>query len=289
MKKTFLLVVLLSLSFSLGIGVFAQGAELPNPGLSAEALAKAGTTPDSPFYFLEIILEKIGTFFIFDNLKKAERYVVLAAERVAEAQAVTEKGKSEKAARALKRYEMQLNKSIARAIKAQAKGQNVEKVMEVIARVGKATSTHLEVLSEVYNRVSGQAKSAIENAMKVSVKGHAKAVLILKAQNFLGDVPRSVSPSKKVPEDVRKRIQEKAQEELRQEKSKLPNFKSFEVLEIFCLERGGPSELCSVLEAKCREMGVTTADECFRVFSTSTIETDLVPDVFPASTENRPE
>ncbi|MFH1714005.1 MAG: DUF5667 domain-containing protein, partial [Candidatus Nealsonbacteria bacterium] len=165
--------------FSLGTGVLAQETELPDPGM----------TPDSPFYFLEIIAEEVGTFFTFGDLKKAERHAALAAERLAEAKAVVEEGKSELAEKTLERYEMQLNNSIARAEKAMAKGKDTEKVIEVLAKVGQATSKHLEVLAEVYEKVPDEAKPAIENAMKASIKGHEKAVEALKAKNALGEVP----------------------------------------------------------------------------------------------------
>jgi len=135
MKTTSLLIVSVFL-FSLGTGVLAQETELPSPGL----------TPDNLFYFLETIAEAIGTFFTFGDLKKAERHAALAAERLAEARAVVEKGKSELAEKTLERYRMQLEKSMAMVEKAQSKGQSTEKVMEVLARVGKATSVHLEVL-----------------------------------------------------------------------------------------------------------------------------------------------
>jgi len=69
-----------------------------------------------------------------------------------------------------------------------------------MARVGRATSKHLEVLAEVYEKVPEQAKPAIENAMKASVKGHEKAVEVLKAQNALGEIPEEVFEQGITPE-----------------------------------------------------------------------------------------
>jgi len=238
MKKIVLITILSFLLLSFGIQVFAQDTEFPSPGL----------LPDSPFYFLETIAESIGTFFTFGDLKKAERYATLAAERLAEVQAVVEKGKSEFAEKTLERYEMQLNNSIARAERAQAKGQNTEKVMEVIAKVGQATSKHLEVLAEVYEKVPDQAKPAIENAMKASVKGHEKAVEALKAQDALGEVPEEVPLPIEVPVEVRERIQRQAQEELEEEKAELQSSESFEVFEAKCIESGAPSDICASLK-----------------------------------------
>ncbi len=326
MKKIVLITILSFLLLSSGIQVSAQEADLPSPWL----------LPDSPFYFLKTIAEEIVTFFTFGDLKKAERYATLAAERLAEVQAVVEKGKPEFAEKTLARYENQLNNSIARAKKAQAKGENTEKVMEVLARVGQATAKHLEVLAEVYEKVPEQAKPAIENAMKVSVKGHEKAVEVLKEKNALGEVPEEATLPAQVPQEVRERVQMRAQQELEVEKAerakendlqsfesfkalcieqgappemctsfvndlqnlglfgtfcaepgrfppemceKMPpeGFKSFEQIEAFCIEAGGTPELCSSVEAKCREAGATTPDECFLVLMTATTNVSAEP------------
>ncbi len=326
MKKIVLITILLFLLLSSGIQVSAQEADLPSPGL----------LPDSPFYFLEIIAEEIGTFFTFGDLKKAERHAALAAERLAEAQVIAGKGKPELTEKTLARYENQLEKSMARAEKAQTKGENIEKVMEVLARVGQATSKHLEVLAEVYEKVPEQAKPAIENAMKVSVKGHEKAVEALKAQNALGDVPEEATLPVQVPQEVRERVQTRVQQELeieRVERAKESGFQSFESFRAFCIEQGAPPEmcasfvndlqnlglfgtfcaepgrfppemcenippegfksfeqieavcivaggtpeLCSSVEAKCREAGVTTPDECFLVLMTATTSSSAAP------------
>ena len=291
--KTKFLVFLISLFFLASFNFAqAQEVELPSPGL----------TPDSLFYFLEIIAEEIGTFFTFGDLKKAERHATLAAERLVEARAVVEKGKPEFVEKTLERYEMQLNKSMARVEKAESKGENTEKVIEVLAKVGRATSKHLEVLAEVYEKVPEEAKPAVENAMKASVKRHEKAVEALKVKDALGEVPEVVSLPEKVPAEVRERIQEKVRQESEIEKIlegfkslgtvrafcieqggppeacerfPLEGYESFEPLEAFCTEMGGPSEICASIEAECREFGVTTPDECFIIFFTAT--TNVAP------------
>ena len=287
MKAISLIITLLFLS-SLGTGVLSQETELPDPGL----------TPDSPFYFLETIAEAIGTFFTFGDLKKAERHAALAAERLSEARAVVEKGKPEFAEKTLERYEMQLEKSMAMAEKAMTKEKDAEKAMEIVAKAGKTTSRHLEVLAEVYEKVPEEAKPAVENAMKASVKEHEKAVVALKAKNALGDVQEEVSMPAEVPTEVRERIQTRAQQELQIEEvlggidmSKslrdicaeqggtpemceqfpLEKFESFEQIESWCVETGGPQEICSTLESKCREYGVTTPNECFLLISIASV------------------
>jgi tetratricopeptide (TPR) repeat protein len=312
MKKVFLTVTILFLSVSVGT-VLAQETQLPGPGFA----------PDSPLYFLERIFEAIGTFFTFGDLKKAERYAFLASERVAEVEAVVEKGRPEAAQIALKRYEDQLNRALARAERAKTKGQNIAQVAEKVAEatgkhltvlegvlekvsevakeaitrakevsmtgqknalralarenperaieinlkaiegrlnrakvkadegeteeaekalkefenlnqfgqeisqiaqglgkdttnaeqlVGKATSIHLEILAEVYEKVPEQAKAAIEKAMEASVKGHERAVEALIKKEALDEVPAEPPLPESIPEEIRKRIKEKIEE-----------------------------------------------------------------------------
>jgi len=311
----------LALLFSVGFAgnVLAQEIELPDAGL----------TPDSPFYFLERISEGIGTFFTFGDLNKATRYAALAAKRVAEAEAVVEKGKPEYAQKALARYEAQLNKALAKVESAKNKGEAVEEVTESVAEattkhlavldevlgkvpeeakegiekartasmagqknalkflaeenpetateinlraaearlnrakvkaeegetedveeavaefenqhrfgeeisaiaqglgkdtttveqlVGRATSIHLEILAEVYERVPEQAKSSIEKAMEVSVKGYEKAVEALREKGDMDEVPEEVSLPGQVPTEVKERVKEKVRQEIIEEK-----------------------------------------------------------------------
>ena len=278
MKATSLLISLIFL-FSLGVGVLAQETELPDPGL----------TPNSPFYFLEIIAEEIVTFFTFGDVKKAERHAMLAAERLAEAKIMVEKEKLEFVEKTLARYENQLNNGIARAEKAMEEDENTEKAAEVMAKVGKTTYIHLEILVEAYEKVPEEDKPAIEQAIKASVKGHEKVVEALRAKNALGEVPGVVSLPIGVPQEVRERIQIKIQEELIVEKAlqgsesprelctkaggppemcdKIPvdGFESFEALKTFFIESGAPAEQWGLVESKCKELGATMPDECFRL------------------------
>ncbi len=170
MKNLSLLIISLFLLTFLGGVVSAQETESSPSGL----------TPDSPFYFLEIISEEIGTFFTFGHLKKAERYAALAAERVAEAQAVTEEGKPEKAEKALNRYKIQLEKALTKAEQAKNKGKDIERVTETVA---KATSKHLAVLEGVLEKVPENAREAITKALEKSKNGHIAALRALAGEN----------------------------------------------------------------------------------------------------------
>lgn len=52
---------------------------------------------------------------------------------------------------------------------------------------------------------------------------------------------------------------------------------TFEDLAAFCLEQGGPPEVCSTIEAKCREFGATTVEGC--MFMGSTVRVKVAPEM----------
>ena len=242
MRKISLLTALLFLLLSLGVGVLAQATELPNPGL----------TPDSPFYFLERISEGIGTFFTFGDLKKAERYAVLATERVAEAQAVVNKGKPEAAQIALKRYEDQLGRALAKAETAKAKGQNIERVTEIVAT---ATSKHLTVLEGVLEKVPEAAKAAITRALEKSKNGHITAIIALAGEN----------PGKAVEiniDSARGRLEKAKQEAVKKNKAKVEKaLEDYEDLQTTLEEVRGKGKTLAALVSEERTKNIEDLDE----------------------------
>jgi len=277
MKITCLLITLIFL-FSLGTTALAQETEPPEAGpptdLSAVALAeeeglpKAGLTPDSPFYFLEIVVEEIGTFFTFNDIKKAERYANLAAERLAEIQAIADKGKPKLVEKTMKRYEKQLVKASFRIEKAKTKGKDTGEVSKTVAE---ATSKHLIVLERVLEKVPEQAKPAIRHAMMVSTKeGLEMATEISKAKDILDQGSlKDFCIKKEGPSELCDKIP-------------VQGFESFESLENFCTEAGETPEICALLESTCKEYGVTIPDECFFLLSSNEIEITPTEQTDPA-------
>ena len=168
MIKKLLLGIFLSMFLFTGTAQ-AQVSELPEPGL----------LPDSPFYFLKSWTEGIGTLFTFGDVAKTERFINLSEKRLAEAQALVEKGKPEIAERAIIRYQEHLNLALAKAEKAKTKGLDTD---EVLAKVAEATLKHQVVLADVYERVPEQAKSAIEQAMQAGMRGHEEALKAVSGQ-----------------------------------------------------------------------------------------------------------
>lgn len=181
-KKLFLALLVL-VFLSAGVAQ-AQTDDLPEPGM----------LPDSPFYFLKSWSEAMGTFFTFSDVAKAERFMNLSEKRLAEANALVEKGKPEIAEKAVGRYQEYLSRALTKAEEAKAKGLNTD---EVLAKVAEATLKHQAVLADVYEKVPEQAKEAIEHAIEASTRGHEEAL-------------EAISGQKR--EEIEEKIEEKKQE-----------------------------------------------------------------------------
>lgn len=162
MFRKVLLLSILSIFLFSGL-VNAETNDLPEPGM----------LPDSPFYFLKSFFEEIGVFLTFNQTNKTERLLRLAETRLAEANVLAEKGKSELAEKSIHRHQERINQALDRVEQAKAKGMNVD---DVLTRVSEATNRHQEVLMRVYEKVPEQAKPAIERAMEQSMQGQEKAL-----------------------------------------------------------------------------------------------------------------
>lgn len=147
---------------------------IPSAFAQSDELAEPGITPDSPFYFLDTWGEGIGRFFAFGAEAKAAKQAQHAEERLAEAQVMADEGKSEEAEEAVDRYGQLINGAAANLAAAAQAGGDVDAALADL--VTKATSIHLVVLAEVYEKVPEQAKPAIERAMTQSVQGQEAAL-----------------------------------------------------------------------------------------------------------------
>jgi len=169
MKHALGLFLVLTILFPVQV-VSAQGPELPDPG----------TTPDSWAYGFKRFFEGADMFFTFDDLAKAEKHANYAGLRLSEAKAMAERGRPEFVDGLAKEYEDNIKAANEIAKNAQQIGKDTTKVTEL---VGLATSIHLGVLDDVYERVPEQAKEAILRAKRASVNGQKNALAILSEDN----------------------------------------------------------------------------------------------------------
>lgn len=138
-----------------------------------------------------------------ENARRAIQINLAAAEgRLNRAQVKAEENETDEVEDALDEFG-EMNK-FGQEISEIARGlsDNTTTVDQLVAR---ATAHHLEVLAIVYEKVPDQAKPAVERAMGVSVRGHERAVEVLKER---GPLPKGISDNitEGVPEKVKERI-----------------------------------------------------------------------------------
>lgn len=109
MKKTLTLGVVACMLL-MGSSVHAQTTNTTLPS--------AGMLPDNPLYFLEQLSEGIANFFTFGDKAKAERLFNQSEERLSEARALVEKGKSDQAEKIIAKYQERVTKALEVAKKA---------------------------------------------------------------------------------------------------------------------------------------------------------------------------
>lgn len=158
MKQVILTLTLVSL---LSFSVSAQN--LPNPGV----------TPDSWMYGLDRAFEKISLALTFDKVKKAEKRLLMASERIAELKAMVDKGKPEFVDKLRSAYENGINETENDIEAARALGKNVTLLAEHVSNM---TYKHVLVLQGLLDKVPEQARPSIERAINVSQTGHERAV-----------------------------------------------------------------------------------------------------------------
>lgn len=123
--------------------------------------------------------------------------------RIERAKKMAEEGNTEEAEEAVEDFDKlnTLGQEISQI--AQGLGKDTTTVEQLL---GKATSYHLDVLAQVYEKVPDSAKLGIERAMANSVKGHEQIVNSLKKKNAIDEVPEEVPIPEGLPEGVKKKI-----------------------------------------------------------------------------------
>lgn len=159
MKKKLLFLILIIFPF------FSLAYQLP----------KAGITPESIFYPLDIIGEKIVLFFTFSLEKKIEKALRYAEEKLAEIQKLIEENKDWYAKKSIENYQRYLNLVMEKLeeIKEKKKKERqhnlvAEKILE-----------YQKILLKNREKTLGEIKSQIEETFKNSQRQFEKIIEIL--------------------------------------------------------------------------------------------------------------
>lgn len=211
MKKLVVLILGLALFWGVSLGpALAQNtSSSPTPFATTVSIL-----PDSPFYFLKTWFEGIEEFFTINTAQKADRNLRFAEKRLAEAQKMVEKGKTDLAQKWIDKYNERMDKALDLMNKAKEKGKDVK---DVASRIEEATSKHLEILRALLSKVPVQARKGIERALEVSQTGQERA---LEAQ---GKSRRDIILKRR--EEIKQRIEEqrKEREQLKSQKTPTPS------------------------------------------------------------------
>lgn len=151
MKKLFILVMAVMLAVS--IPAFAEeAANTTAPGIN----------PDSPFYILDKLAEKIHIALITDAVKEAEAMAAIAQERLAESKAMLEAGKLDKAAQSINEYKELMDKAMDIIDSAAKEGKAVVKTIDKIAEYEIDDEADIEALMD---KIPAEFKPELEKAI----------------------------------------------------------------------------------------------------------------------------
>lgn len=205
-QRLMILVFALTVASNISPVLAHTTVELPKPGL----------TPDHPLYFLDTLTESVGMVFAFSDEAKTKRATTVAGEKIAEIKAMVEKGDEAAAQKASVRYESVMStaaQNLAQA--AQSKNGFDVALADLVAT---ATSQHLTVLAEVYDRVPEQAKDAIQRVMEKSEQRAEEALSKRSERN-------DAAGSDHVKEEVQERINNarSVREQSQKERSSKPD------------------------------------------------------------------
>lgn len=135
--------------------------ENASAGATASEEVKAGITPDSPLYFFDTAFSRLSLALTFNKAAKAEKGLKIAQERLLEVQAMAEKGKPDKAAKAEKEYEAALATATKAADEIESGGnsESARNALEKISQLQNQTESHYDKITEVKDAILQRQKT----------------------------------------------------------------------------------------------------------------------------------
>ena len=229
MKKLFMVptAVALVLMFCFSGVVYAQDAEatLPDPG----------TTPDSPFYFMDNWGKQISLMFTFNAEAKTQKALRYADERMAEIDAMMAQNKIKEATKAANGYQNFLEVANKYMGQVRLKGGDISEEVALMAEkhlgylcdnTESAMEDALMLMAQTRERAMTCQETALKNMAqgnpekaaqfnlqlmerhlnRIRVQAEEPETVGLQAQNQLGEVPEEAPIPEEIPETVRQRI-----------------------------------------------------------------------------------
>ncbi len=164
---------------------------------AAQSLPDVAVTPDHPLHDVKTSVEDAVERTAPNASEKAKTKVAQAERRLAEAERMADKNRSDLAEKAAGNYseEMEGVQGIGAEVSDLAEQGKIDEL------VATATSFHASVLSRVYEKVPEQAKAGIGRALNTSVQGHNRAVAAMERRGQ--DTSGAGNITAAIPADVR--------------------------------------------------------------------------------------
>ena len=134
------------------LGTFVSAQDVVEEGVELE---EAGTTPDSPLYGLDNAMDRIRLAFTFNRERKAERAMLMAEERLAEADAMITANQTAFAERAQERHDFFVQKAEEALADIESDGEEAvaENALRIITRIQNRIEAHQEKVEAVHTRI----------------------------------------------------------------------------------------------------------------------------------------
>ena len=158
--------IILLVLFSFVFAPHAFGQEslpTPSPTPIKYDLPHPGMLPDSPFYKLKVLRDKVMLVLIQDTNKKAEYHLLLADKRIHMAKLLVDKGNVELAKETALKGENEITNLVNLL-----KDKREKPSKELFDRVETASMKHQEVLGEIAKKVGDKDKETFETVIYFS-------------------------------------------------------------------------------------------------------------------------
>jgi hypothetical protein len=142
--------------------------------------AAQGSLPGDTLYSVKIATEQVEMLLPGDDVARAKRALSFADKRVKEMIALAEKGRPQDLNVVVEKYGYALNTAL---IMMEQAGENGLATANITALVAEATTRHISVLDEVWDKVPGEATAALANAESVSQTAYFCALVALANNN----------------------------------------------------------------------------------------------------------
>lgn len=131
----------------------------PADGTENDEVVPPGTLPDSPFYWLTILIEKLQVTLTFDPVEKTELLEEQGLERIAEATALIEQGDTELAEATLNSYTEKVAE--AQAFIAQLAETDSETRLILETALSKTSANNVQTLGGLLEKLPSQAAQRV--------------------------------------------------------------------------------------------------------------------------------